>query len=230
MEIDNEIDCYNNKSKSDFDDFFTLMVQRITNLHLNDKTNDEIYHICADLVKQIQNSNINLLNDDRTAEPKQVFIASTEYIYGKFQTKSSAYRRQKENKKNPLFVPPVELSLGLKWEMLRDKSTKIAVPRLSPCKFAYIPITDQIQALFKRNDFREAYWKCNSNSNDGHSCVEGVFKDFCCGRVCSKNELFQSDPTAIRIHISNDDFEICNPIGSKSTIHKLSAFYFTIQN
>lgn len=68
------------------------------------------------------------------------------------------------------------------------------------------------------------------NSQDYHNCVEGVFKDFCCGKQFSKNELFRSDKSAIRIHISNDDFGIFNPLGSKGNVHKLSAFYFTIQN
>lgn len=228
--IDNELDCYNNKSKSDFDNFFTLLVQRVTNLHLNDKTNNEIYRVCGDLVKQIQIFNNSLLDDDPAADPKQVFNASSEYVHGKFQTKSSASRRQKECTKNPLFVPPDELSLGLKWEMLRDKSTKIAVPRLTNCKYAYIPITDSIRALFKRDDFRKVYWEYNTIPNGRHTCVDSTFEDFCCGRVYSKNELFQSNSSALRIQISNDDFEICNPLGSKSTIHKLSAFYFTIQN
>lgn len=229
-DVDNEIDCYNNKSKLHLDGFINSMMQRISNLHLNGKANDEIYKLFGDLVKQIQTFNVNLLNEDPAADPKQVLNATTEYIYGKFYSKSSAYRRQNENKTNPLFVAPKELSLGLKWEMVRDKLTKTAVPRLTNCKFTYIQITDIIQALFKRDDFRQVYWEYNSNSNDRHRCVEGVLKDFCCGRVYSKNELFQSNPAAIRIHISNDDFEICNPLGSKATMHKLSAFYFTIQN
>lgn len=152
-DIDNEIDCYNNKSKLDLDDFITSVEQLLSKLHLNGKANDEIYSICGDFVKQIQSFNVNLFHDDPVADPKQILKASTEYIYGKFYSKSSAYRRQKENKGKSSFVAPNELSLGLKWEMVRDKFTKTAVPRLTNCKFAYIPITDLIQALFKRDDF-----------------------------------------------------------------------------
>lgn len=67
-------------------------------------------------------------------------------------------------------------------------------------------------------------------NKDFHSCEKGIYRDFCCGKVFAQNEFFQSHPSAIRIHIANDDFETGNALGSKATIHKLSAFYFTIEN
>lgn len=231
MNVDNEIEIsIPEKSKLflDYNDFFISFKKRISDLSINDRTKNEIYKLCIDLVKQTENFNANLIDDDPEADPKQILGISTEYICGKLDEYSSAYRRREKCRENPLYVEPKELSLGLKWEMLRDQATKIAVPKLTECKFQYISIVDTLQALFLREDFREAYFKYNSSSHTDHACVEGVFKGFCCGKVFSKNQLFQSDSLAVRLHTSNDDFEVSNPLGSKT--HKLSTFYFTIEN
>lgn len=45
-----------------------------------------------------------------------------------------------------------------------------------------------------------------------------------------KNELFQRYPQSLQLQIVYDDFEICNPLGSKANRHKVCAVYFTIQN
>lgn len=172
--------------------------------------------------------NAGLISADENSDPTQVIDATAEFVSEKLREQSTAYRRKKQFRNNELFVSPKELTLGLKWEMIRDKKSKIAVPRLTQCKFQYVPMIDTIRALFKRRDFRKAFMEHNIQSR--HDCIPGIYKDFCCGKLCSENELFSSNPLTIRIQIANDDFEICNPLGSKATIQKLSAFYFTIQN
>ena len=34
----------------------------------------------------------------------------------------------------------------------------------------------------------------------------------------------------IRLHMYVDDFEVCNPIGSRRSVHKLTAIYFVVGN
>lgn len=229
VDVDNEIEIPIEKSKhiSDFDKMFSSFTHGIKSLHMNDKTNDAIYQLCTNLIKHFQEFNICLIQDDSAADPKQVLAISSEFLCEKLRKCSTALRRKKECAKNPLFVPPRELSLGLKWEMLRDLKSKISTPILTQCKFQYIPFSDTIAALFKREDFRKVYFEYNSRN---HVCADDSYVDVCCGDVMKENQLFQSDLLAIRLHISADEFEICNPIGSKATIHKLTAFYFTIQN
>lgn len=231
LNVNNEIDASipkKSKYMLEFNDFLTSMVERVSSLHLNAQVSNEIYKLFSDLVKNTQTFNSGLIEDDPDADSKQIFDIATEYICGKIDQFSSGYRRKKKCEQNPLFVPPKELALGLKWEMLLE--SKIATPKLTVCKFQYISIYDQLTALFQRDDFQTAYWNYNSNPRDDHVCVDGVFKDFCCGKVYKSNPFFQSNPSAVQIHISNDDFEVCNPLGSKATIHKLSGFYFTIHN
>lgn len=232
---DNKIDCArlgNSTTMANFNLFFSSFTNRVSKLHLNNKTNDEIYRLCKDLVKNTLCLNKGLLIEDSDADPVQVIDSTTHFIVGKLEEYSSAYKRTKEYKSDAAFVPPKELSLGVKWERLRDKKSKVSVPKLTPCKFQFISIVDTLKSLFKREDFREAYISYNfeQQNRDYHSCESGIYRDFCCGKVFAKNEFFQLNPSAIRIHIANDDFETGNALGSKATVHKLSAFYFTIEN
>lgn len=57
---------------------------------------------------------------------------------------------------------------------------------------------------------------------------DGCLEDFCDGTIC-KGSHWDSD-LFLRLHFYNDEFEIVNPLGSRKTIHKISAFYFTLGN
>lgn len=49
-------------------------------------------------------------------------------------------------------------------------------------------------------------------------------KDYCDGTAYREHELFQNSEHALQIQMYYDDIDVCNPIGSKSTIHKLGIF------
>ena len=48
-----------------------------------------------------------------------------------------------------------------------------------------------------------------------------MMRDFCDGEAFRKHPIFGSDPYAMQIELYYDDADVCNPIGSKATIHKL---------
>lgn len=52
---------------------------------------------------------------------------------------------------------------------------------------------------------------------------------FCCGSTYKSKNIFQ-DPNVIQIQISMDDFEVCSPVKSKATKHKICGIYFQIRN
>lgn len=132
MDIDNKIDCAkpeNSTTIADFNLFFSSFTDRVSKLHLNNKTNDEIYGLCKDLVMKTLCLPKGLLDEDSTADPVEVIDATNHFICGKFEEYTTAYKRTKQYKSNELFVPPKELSLGLKWERVRDEKSKIAIPK-----------------------------------------------------------------------------------------------------
>lgn len=56
---------------------------------------------------------------------------------------------------------------------------------------------------------------------------DAMMRDFHDGRFCRDNVLLSSHQT-LKIILYINDFEVCNPLGAKATLHKLGAVYFTI--
>lgn len=71
------------------------------------------------------------------------------------------------------------------------------------------------------------YNECGGN---GHRCTGNEYVDFCCSRIYKGSELFRTYKNCLQIQIYQDDFEVCVPIGSKATIHKMCGVYFAIRN
>lgn len=68
------------------------------------------------------------------------------------------------------------------------------------------------------------------NQTKEHRCRRGVYFDFCCGRVFKSIDFFKQNPFAIQIRLFTDDFETCDPLKSHVGVHKITAFYFQINN
>ena len=48
------------------------------------------------------------------------------------------------------------------------------------------------------------------------------------GSIYQEHSFFADDPSAIRLHFYLDEFEVCNPIGSKRGKHKVLAIYYFV--
>lgn len=127
-------------------------------------------------------------------------------------------------------MEPSAKAVGTRFENKKTDPLKPAFIVRLQCKFPYVPILKTLESAFKNQMFLETYIDYNKNGGNGHSCKQMEYIDFCCGTVYKKNELFQKNPNALQIQIFCDDFEPCNPLGSKATIHKMCGIYFCIRN
>lgn len=130
----------------------------------------------------------------------------------------------------PFYVAPELKALGTRFECRRANHTETALPVRLQCNYPYISILKTIQCLAKNDEWLQTYLNYNKNGGNGHTCKKGEYVDFCCGEIFKNCELFQHHPNSLQIQIYTDDFEICNPIGSKATIHKVCGIYFVIRN
>lgn len=60
--------------------------------------------------------------------------------------------------------------------------------------------------------------------------VTGLYSDFTSGSNFRSNELFSAYPDSLQIVLATDDFDVCNGLGSKATMHKLCPVYMSIKN
>lgn len=56
---------------------------------------------------------------------------------------------------------------------------------------------------------------------NSHSSTDQRLSDYCDGQQYKGCKLFCEDPCALQIQLYYDEVDVCNEIGSKSTVHKL---------
>lgn len=112
--------------------------------------------------------------------------------------------------------------------MVADKENLSTFPKRIQSRFEYVSIIDTIKSLFLREDFVRAFEK--SVNAPSHSCKEKEYHRFCCSDRFKNNEFFQKHPHSLQIQIATDEFEVCNALGSKATLHKCCAIYFVFPN
>lgn len=131
-------------------------------------------------------------------------------------------------KKSQKFVELEEQSSGFKIKHVFDTNVGIPIPKTIQTTFQFIPITKTLIALFSEPEFEKMY--SNFNENKDHVCGNGKYNNFCCGSLYQSSAFFKQNPNAIQIRLFTDDFEPCDPLKSKVGIHKITAFYFQINN
>lgn len=121
------------------------------------------------------------------------------------------------------------MAIGTHWEMAKSKLNNITIPRLFQSKFHYISLRQRIHSLFMQKEFRDMYFEHNLGDNR-QCCVEGLYKNFCCGSLYKESQLYSSQPHALQLQFATDDFEPNDALGSKAGVHKMCPIYFTIKN
>lgn len=119
------------------------------------------------------------------------------------------------------FVKPQEIYLGSRIDGNFSGAVEGTTTRSE--NLQYISITDTLSMLMKiENYYNIIVEEIQSPTNN--------IENFKSGLKYRNNAYFQENPNAIRIILYVDDIEVVNPLGSKTKIHKLSAFYFSIDN
>lgn len=60
-----------------------------------------------------------------------------------------------------------------------------------------------------------------SQVKNGHSSSRNVMQDFCDGSNFQSSLLYAEKPNALQILLYFDELEVCDPLSSKASIHKL---------
>lgn len=146
------------------------------------------------------------------------------YICREIKNHATVYRRNKLCSSSEMYVEPEEKSIGLHWKSKFETQVNSAHHTLDHSTFQYVPIIKTLNALFLDADFKNAYM-----SNE-HTCTDGVFERFCCGKIYKNNEFFERNPNALQLQFAIDDFEICSPLKTKAGTQKLCAIYMQVMN
>ena len=83
----------------------------------------------------------------------------------------------------------------------------------------YVPIESTLRAILSHEDVLALILQQNKNNN-------GVYKSFRNGAAYKNNLFLNSTPSVFEVCI----YRIVNPLGNKTHKHKISAFYFVLEN
>jgi hypothetical protein len=138
------------------------------------------------------------------------------------------------------YTPPVACSLGKRWEAQRDRKSKNIKQVQVDDMFYYIPLKNTLELVLNQpetwdllNKWEDRF-KCSAN---GFQACSDLLEDWMDSEHGLKTKLHcqsmfpDSLPKILQVYFDEVELvNLVNPLGSKTGIHKLGAFYFTIRN
>ncbi|KAK3925512.1 Zinc finger protein Eos [Frankliniella fusca] len=120
-------------------------------------------------------------------------------------------------------VLPVPHFIGTRVDFRLHGTTGQYEPCTIPMTFEYVPIIETLKLVLSNP--RLKYLIENEKPSD-----DGILRSYLDGTRAKSNNLIQEKELVLRIQLYLDDLEVVNPLGSRTSIHKLTAMYFNIQN
>lgn len=118
--------------------------------------------------------------------------------------------------------------MGLKWKCNVQSDSDLPEHHLKQTTFQIVLPSATLTKLFSNVQFKNKFLEYNEQKRQ-FGCTDGIYKDYCCGKLAKEFEDFQSNDIVI-LQFGSDEFDVANPIKSKAVIHKTFAVYFTIRN
>lgn len=133
----------------------------------------------------------------------------------------TVYKRNKNLPNN--FVQPIQKAHGIRMKRNYDSTAQCYRQVPVTRTFTYVPILETLQFILNNEAVQQFF--INNIFENNNACT-----NFIDGTVYKTNSFFQINKNAIQIQLYFDEFEVCSPLESKTGIHKIGAFYFTINN
>lgn len=151
----------------------------------------------------LENVNIDINN------PQLALLREPFLIEHCFSAVSSVYKLDKYCLETLSLIEPIEYTLGFD---SHEKHT-----------FQYIPLLDVLNLILRDSASQEQIFDYSQTDSD-------ALTDFSDGAVFEESPFFNCGQPCLSLQLYNDEFEVLNPLGSKRTLHKVSAFYFSLGN
>jgi len=122
------------------------------------------------------------------------------------------------------FVEPRDVFLGYRVESVFCPKLQRYRPKKVLETYQYVSIIDTIKLVLSNIAARDKILLSDYVPNeDFFTCFED-------GQVFQNSDFYREHPRSIRLLLYYDDVDVVNPLGSKTEIHKIGAFYATIMN
>ncbi|CAM4448958.1 unnamed protein product [Leuciscus chuanchicus] len=164
---------------------------------------------------------IGALGQDKSIEAQELnhqFQAASE----PFKGLETEYRQMKYFMQSGNFIQPIEETFpGISYVQHIDSSSGAVKQISTRDTFQRIPLRPLLKKILELPGImsKVVAWQKSTN---------GLLQDFCDGELCQNHALF-SQEVSIPLLIYIDDVETVNPLGSKTSVHKVGFMYFAIK-
>jgi hypothetical protein len=164
---------------------------------------------------------MKMLNIDVNGPPVIMFLNCLDFT--QFFKNTETFAKQiKHNLQNLDYIAPQEIFLGQRVDtVIKNNMDTTKVVKET---FQYFSIIKTLKSIFK---FTKIKTIIEAEAQNANGEIYDSYKD---GSEFSSHPFLEKHKNAVRINLYYDDVEVANPIGSKSAVYKIAAFYFTIQN
>lgn len=161
-----------------FDSFFTDLKTDIFKMNLKHLDTDKIFALFGDLVEQIKTLLVDRMTQITGLDETifETISRNLEFVKARFDGSKTRIKRHKEISSNSCYVPPQEKAIGLKWRTTQSASSVLPLHNMKQTTLQYVPIIDQLKALFSVSAFKNSYFEYNQ----AHICQPGILENFCC--------------------------------------------------
>lgn len=121
------------------------------------------------------------------------------------------------------YIEPVEVPLGYRMDSVLKRNSTVYKPKRVLETFQYVPVIPTLTLVLSSPEIRESV-------ESEKKSPAGTLASFLDGDFVNHHPFFSRYPQALRLQVYYDELETTNPLGSKTGIHKLGLFYYTIQN
>ena len=111
------------------------------------------------------------------------------------------------------YVAPIEIELGTTTSRKMFKGKRIIYEQSET--FMYIPILDSLNVFLGNSLISDMILKHPEYSFDD------VYYDVCDGSIFRNDSYFEEHPHSLVLVLYHDEIDVCNPLGSHATVHKL---------
>lgn len=231
-EINVNRENYNLMDDLTYNDLRTFIIRMISRLHSNCSMNgamisriidefEELSMLLRDFFKQAVLKHIReqqLLGGEEENNLLEVFNFESP-----FADLRNLDQQMKALKDRCNYIEPQEIPLGKREDTSLDKENCTYLPTMVTDTFQYVPIIDVLKLVLSNPTILEAI-------EHEEPSPDGILSSFVDGQYCKNHAFFSRFPRALKLGLYYDELEIVNPLGSKTTIHKLGCFYYKILN
>lgn len=213
-QLHEDVDNFICSNEQDIKQNISNYIMNLYSLKLPELTITKILATMSELIFPLLNNIVSIPNLDERQNLADKFKYS-------FEGHLNKYGRNKFFEGN--IVQPIRVSHGIRFDKKYDSEAQCYKQIPVTSTFTYIPLLETLKVLLSNKNIQKFFTadiKINTTA----------YTHFVDGDVYKNNSFFQNNSNAIQLQLFFDEFEVCNPLGSKTGIHKIGAFYFVINN